>query len=83
MMSHAVTATDTIAEILARRPGAARLLIDRGMHCVGCAMTRFETLAEACTTYGIPTNELLRDLNREEASRRGRSTRARRRPVGA
>jgi hydroxylamine reductase len=75
MMSHTVKATDTIAEILAERPDAARILIDRGMHCVGCAITRFETLAEACTNYGISTDELLAALNRRKGGRRvsGRS----------
>lgn len=69
VMTSTMTATDTIADILARRPDAARLLIDRGMHCVGCAMSRFETLAEACATHGIPADDLLRDLNREGGSR--------------
>jgi hybrid cluster-associated redox disulfide protein len=83
MMLPTVTANNTIAEILARRPNAARLFIRRGMHCVGCAMARFETLAEACATYGISTDELLQDLKREEAVGRGGSTRRRRRRVGA
>jgi hybrid cluster-associated redox disulfide protein len=77
MMSRTVNATDTIAEILAERPDAARILIHRGMHCVGCAMTRFETLAEACAIYGISTDELLADLNRRKGSRRGGSKRPR------
>jgi hybrid cluster-associated redox disulfide protein len=36
------------------------------MHCVGCAIARFETLAEACAVYGVPVERLLDEL-RERA----------------
>jgi hybrid cluster-associated redox disulfide protein len=77
MILHTVTANNTIADILARRPNAARLFIRRGMHCVGCAMERFETLAEACAIYSISADELLGDLNRRKGSRRRGPKRAR------
>ena len=60
--SRAVHGSDTVADILARAPHAARLLLDRGMHCVGCAITPFETLADACAVYGVSLDRLLLDL---------------------
>jgi len=60
--SKAVKRDDLVADILAGSPGAARLLLDRGMHCVGCAIAPFETIAEACTIYGVSIERLLRDL---------------------
>lgn len=76
-MSHTVNATDTIRSILERRPPAARIFIRHGMHCVGCTMARFETLAEACATYGIATDALLTALNGQEGNRQGASKRSR------
>ena len=61
--SPSVSANDTI-EALLTRPGAARVLVDRGMHCVGCAIAPFETIAEACAIYGVPVEELLAALDR-------------------
>jgi hypothetical protein len=41
------------------------------MHCVGCAIARFETIAEACAVYGMSVEELLLEIDRQtEAARR-------------
>ena len=60
--SRTVNGSDTVADILARSPHAARLLLDRGMHCVGCAIAPFETIAEACAIYGVSLDRLLLDV---------------------
>jgi hybrid cluster-associated redox disulfide protein len=60
--SRAVNGRDTVADLLTRSPHAARLLLDRGMHCVGCAVAPFETLAEVCAIYGVSLDRLLLDL---------------------
>ena len=62
MTSRAVNGDDSVANVLARSPRAARLLLDRGMHCVGCPIAPFETIAEACTIYGVSLDTLLVDL---------------------
>ncbi len=61
-ISRAINASDTVADILARSPHAARVFLDRGMHCVGCAIAPFETLAEVCPIYGLSLDGLLSDL---------------------
>ena len=61
-ISRAVNENELVADILARTPHAARLLLDRGMHCVGCAIAPFETIAEACAIYGVSVDRLLLDL---------------------
>ena len=60
--SRGVNGSDTVADILVRSPHAARLLLDHGMHCVGCAIAPFETLAEVCAIYGVSLDRLLLDL---------------------
>jgi hybrid cluster-associated redox disulfide protein len=52
-------ADETIAELLAREPRAVRILLGHGMHCVGCVIAPFETLAEVCAIYGLPLEQLL------------------------
>jgi hybrid cluster-associated redox disulfide protein len=53
---------ETIAALLIREPRAGRILLSYGMHCVGCAIAPFETLAEVCAIYGVPVSRLLEDL---------------------
>lgn len=64
-MHHPLSADDTMAEVLQKRPAAARILVAHRMHCVGCAIAPFETLAEACAAYGLPTEHILADLEGE------------------
>lgn len=51
----------TIADLIEASPYAGAALARRGMACVGCAMARFETVAEAAAAYGASPVELLRD----------------------
>lgn len=62
-MKEYVTASTTVAEVLLKRPLAARILVNHRMHCVGCAIAPFETLAEACEIYGVSLRDLLAELN--------------------
>ena len=53
---------ETVSALLARDPQAARILLNHRMHCVGCAIAPFETLAEVCLVYGVPLEPLLEEL---------------------
>ena len=61
-----------VADLLARRPEAARVFLRRGMACVGCAMAPFMTLREAAACYRLPLDELLAELAEAAADRRER-----------
>jgi hybrid cluster-associated redox disulfide protein len=67
-------ADETVAELLAREPSAARVLLNHGMHCVGCVMAPFETLSEICTIYGVSLEQLLADLRNHCAAEEGETT---------
>jgi hybrid cluster-associated redox disulfide protein len=58
------SSNETVAELLAREPRAVRILLGHGMHCVGCAIAPFETLAEVCAIYQVPLEQLLEELRR-------------------
>jgi len=52
-----------IGEILAVAPEKAEILMEIGMHCIGCPASQMETIEEACEVHGIDVNEVLKKLN--------------------
>ena len=55
-----------IGEILENAPEKAEILINVGMHCIGCPASQMETLEEACMIHGIDVNDVVNELNKEE-----------------
>lgn len=53
----------TIGEILRTNPAAAPVLLDAGMHCLGCPSAQAESLEEAAMVHGIEIEELMTKLN--------------------
>jgi len=58
-----ITKDTIIAEILTTTPEAAPILLEVGMHCLGCARAKTETLGEACASHGVDVEVLLERLN--------------------
>ena len=56
----------TRGEILEKAPEKAELLLESGMHCLGCPASQMETLEEACEVHGIDVEEVVKKLNEEE-----------------
>ena len=54
----------TIGVILEKAPEKAELLLEVGMHCLGCPASQMETLEEACAVHGIDVNEVVEKLNK-------------------
>ena len=55
--------TTKIGELLEVAPEKADILLESGMHCLGCPASQAETLEEACMVHGIDVEELLAKLN--------------------
>ena len=53
----------TIGELLEEAPEKAEILLEAGMHCLGCPASQAETIAEACEVHGIDIEELIKKLN--------------------
>ena len=53
----------TIGQLLEVAPEKAEILLQQGMHCLGCPASQTETLEEACQVHGIDVNELIEKLN--------------------
>ena len=53
-----------IGELLQNYPEKAQILLDAGMHCLGCPASQEETIEEACEVHGIDVEELVKELNK-------------------
>ena len=56
--------TTKIGELLETLPEKAEILLEAGMHCLGCPASQAETLEEACMVHGIDVDELVEKLNK-------------------
>ena len=52
-----------INEIITVDEGIADILMDSGMHCLGCIMASGENLEQACAVHGIDADELVAKVN--------------------
>lgn len=52
----------SVAEIMTRWPATVAVFINRHMHCVGCPIGGFHTLADAAAEHGLPLGELTDDI---------------------
>lgn len=53
----------TIGEVLRIDENAAGVLMEIGMHCLGCPASRGESIEEACAVHGVDCDELIAKLN--------------------
>ena len=58
-----VTKQTVIGDILDYDGETAKFFLEIGMHCLGCAMARGETIGEACMVHGVDVDEFLAKLN--------------------
>lgn len=62
-MAGQVSKDMTIGELLATNPSVAPILMEIGMHCLGCPSAQAETLAEAAMVHGIDVDLLVEKMN--------------------
>ena len=56
----------TIGEILQNNPKKADVLLGFGMHCLGCPMSRRETMGQACAVHELDLDFVLAKLNDDD-----------------
>jgi len=57
-----ITKEMTIGEILRIKPEVAPVLLEIGMHCLGCPSAQAESLEEAAMVHGIDIEELMKKI---------------------
>jgi len=53
-----ITKDMTIAEILTKKPGSAEVMINYGLHCVGCQVAQMESLEAGALAHGLSQKEV-------------------------
>ncbi len=62
-MDNTVNKTMSIGDVLNIHRGTARILMEFGMHCLGCPASIAESLEDACAVHGANVDELVHQLN--------------------
>lgn len=68
-MKQVITKEMNIGEIVNLDAETGKILIENGMHCIGCPAAQAESLEEACDVHGIDCENLLNQLNDYLASK--------------
>ncbi|MGI6052434.1 MAG: DUF1858 domain-containing protein [Bilifractor sp.] len=58
-----INKTTLIGEIVDKYPDTVDVLLNAGMHCLGCPASLAESLEDACMVHGIETQPVLDALN--------------------
>ena len=62
-----ITGKTKLSEIMKINPGAAEILFESGMHCIGCAMAGSESIEQGCMAPGMSKKDigtLIKKLNK-------------------
>lgn len=57
-----ITKETTMGEMLEYDRGIAYILMQSGMHCVGCPSSIGESLEQACEVHGLDADEVLQSI---------------------
>ncbi len=58
-----ITKDMIIADIIQVNMGCVPILLNEGMHCIGCPASQGETLEEACMVHGLEADVIAKKLN--------------------
>ncbi|WP_368086324.1 DUF1858 domain-containing protein [Microvirga flocculans] len=58
-----VEATQLVDDVMRRWPATIRVFLNHKMHCVGCPITCFHTVADACREHNVNQTGFLAELN--------------------
>ena len=64
-----ITKQTTMGEMLEYDRGIGFILMQCGMHCVGCPSSIHESLEEACAVHGLNADEVLASIRQYLATR--------------
>ena len=57
-----ITKEMTIGELLRTKPEIAPVLMNAGMHCLGCPSAQGESLEEAAMVHGMDIDALMQEI---------------------
>ena len=66
-----ITKATTMGEMLQYDMGIAYVLMEAGMHCVGCPSSIGESLEEACMVHGLNADEVMANIQEYLNAKKG------------
>jgi len=60
-----VTKDINFNELIQQFPDSVEVLMESGMHCIGCPMAIYETLEQGALAHGIDADELVEKINKK------------------
>jgi hybrid cluster-associated redox disulfide protein len=73
-MSEKVTKKMTLGEVVSKYPEAAEVMLNHGLHCVGCHVALWETIEQGALAHGMNEKELkemLEEINKKINEKKG------------
>jgi hybrid cluster-associated redox disulfide protein len=62
-MAKQVTKDMVIGQIIQVDRGIIPILMQAGMHCLGCPSAQMESIEDACAVHGMDADELIKKIN--------------------
>jgi len=63
MGSDTITRDMPIGTVVKEHPETVPVFLKHGLHCIGCHVAAFESVAEGAQAHGIEVDALMTDLN--------------------
>jgi len=60
-----VTKKMSFSELIEKYPKSVEVLMESGMHCIGCAASAFETIEQGAIIHGLNPDELVKKINKK------------------
>ena len=62
-MGKKITKDTLFSELLEKHPESVEILLEMGMHCIGCPASAMETIEQGAEMHGIDSKELIKRIN--------------------
>lgn len=59
-----ITKNSKLADVIQKHPEAIDVFQKHGLHCIGCAMSSFETIEQGAKAHNIKIDKLIQELNK-------------------
>lgn len=69
MANDAVSKDMPIGDVVRQHPETVPVFFKHGLHCIGCQVAAYESVADGAAAHGIDIDVLMKDLNEAVAEK--------------
>jgi len=62
----------SFSELIEKYPESIEILMESGMHCIGCPMSGGETIEEGIIAHGLDVDEIIKKIEAKIGGKNGR-----------